>query len=734
MSALARWCFRHRWSVVLLWLVLLVSATSASSALGNRFANDFNLPDSDSARALKLLDKAFPNQNGETDTIVWHIREGSVRDAAPKERVERMLADLGKLPDVANVASPFAEGGATQISADGRTAYAPVTFSKSGEKLTAEQMKEFVATAKAAGQGTGLQVEAGGDAINLAEEEGGHTAELVGVVAAAVVLFLAFGSLFGMLLPLVTAIFGVGTAISVIGLLSHAITMADLSSILATLVGLGVGIDYALFVVTRHRKGLLQGLDPEEAAVRAVNTSGRAVVFAGGTVCVALLGMFTMRLKFLNGVAIGSALTVVLTVAASITLLPALLGILRMRVLSRRQRRRLAADGPVAAGTSGAAARWSALVQKRPWPLAVLALLVMAAISLPTLSLRLGSSDQGNNPDTTTTRKAYDLLADGFGPGFNGPLTIVAETPAAADHAALSTLVLKLKEVPGIAEVVAVPAAPDATVALVRVVPTTSPQAEETDELIDRLRSDVIPPVERGTTLRAHVGGQTALFKDFATVLEHRLPLFIGVIVALGFVLLLLAFRSLVVPLTAALMNLIAAAASFGLLVALFQWGWGGEAVAAGRAGPIESFLPMIMLSLLFGLSMDYQVFLVSRMHEEWVHSGDNARAVRVGLAETSRVINSAAVIMICVFSAFVLNGERQMAMFGIGLAGAVAMDAFVLRTVLVPALMHVLGRANWWLPAWLDRALPHVAVEPAEEPVSAAADQREPVGAGDRA
>lgn len=622
-----------------------------------------------------------------------------------------------------------------QISSDGRTAYAPVTFSKGGDKLTAEQMKEFVATARAAEQGAGLQVEAGGSAVNLAEDEGGHTSELVGVLAAAVVLFLAFGSLFGMLLPLVTAIFGVGTAVSVIGLLSHTMTVADLSSVLATLVGLGVGIDYALFVVTRHRKGLLLGLDPEEAAVRAVNTSGRAVIFAGGTVCVALLGMFTMRLTFLNGVALGSALTVVLTVVASITLLPALLGILGMRVLSRRQRRRLAADGPARTGAAGAAERWSALVQRRPWPLAALAVLLMAAISLPTLSLRLGSSDQGNNAEATTSRRAYDLLADGFGPGFNGPLTIVAETPAAGDHEALDSLVGRLREVPGVAEVAALPAKPDATVGVVRVVPTTSPQAEETDRLIDRLRADVIPPAERGTTLRAYVGGQTALFKDFATVLGHRLPLFIGVIVALGFVLLLLAFRSVVVPLTAAVMNLVAAAASFGLLVALFQWGWGGEAVAAGRAGPIEAFLPMIMLSLLFGLSMDYQVFLVSRMHEEWVQSGDNARAVRVGLAETSRVINSAAVIMICVFSAFVLTGERQMAMFGIGLAGAVAMDAFVLRTVLVPALMHVLGRANWWLPAWLDRWLPHVAVEPAEEPVlTAPEDRRQPVGAGDHA
>jgi RND superfamily putative drug exporter len=515
--------------------------------------------------------------------------------------------------------------------------------------------------------------------------------------------------------------------------LSHAIDLGDIAPTLASLVGLGVGIDYALFIVTRHRKGILRGLSPEEAAVKAVNTSGRAVLFAGGTVCIALLGMFAVGLTFLNGLAIGASLTVIVTVTASVTLLPAMLGVLGPRVLSRRQRRRLAQHGPESEEATGAAARWSGFVQRHPRVLAVVAVAVMAVIAIPTLSLRLGSSDQGNNQSTTTTRKAYDMLAAGFGPGFNGPLTILAEVPGgAADVKALDGLVADIRTQKGVAAVSAMPLQKGATVAVVQVVPTTSPQAVGTDDLIDRLRGEVIPAAEKGSTMQAYVGGQTAIFKDFAHVITGKLPLFIGVIIALGFVLLLLAFRSLVVPLTAAAMNLIAAAASFGLLVAAFQWGWGGDPLSAGRAGPIDSFIPVIMLSLLFGLSMDYQVFLVSRMHEEWVHTRDNARAVRVGLAETSRVINSAAVIMICVFGAFVLMGQRATAMFGVGLAGAVALDAFILRTVLVPSLMHLFGSSNWWLPGWLDKRLPHLAVEPADEDDSAEPPAKELVPSRD--
>ncbi|MBG0853009.1 MMPL family transporter [Streptomyces spinoverrucosus] len=703
---MARWCYRHRLVVLVLWVGALFGLGFTATTAGTDYANVFSLPNTDSKRAYDLMEKAFPESAGDTDTVVWKVDEGSVRDADVRSRIEPALAEIGRMDGVGEVSGPYAgERGAAQVSRDGRIAYAQITFTEQANAIPVELIEDVVDTARAA-ERDGLQVELGGQAIARTQEPPTGTAELVGIVAAAVVLFLAFGSLFAMLLPIVVAIFGVGTGMLSTMLLSHVTNVPDVAPLLGSLIGLGVGIDYALFIVTRHRRGILRGTKPEEAAVTALNTSGRAVLFAGGTVCIALAGMLVMNLRFLDGVVIATSLTVVFSILAAVTLLPALLGLLGMRVLSRRQRHRLAHAGPEPEEASGLAARWSSYVQRRPRAIAALALAVMVVLSLPVLSIRLGATDQGNHQATTTTRQAYDLLAEGFGPGFNGPLQVVVDGPAP------DSLVSRIESTEGVAQVAAVPPANDVTV--IQVVPTTSPQSEETDRLIDVLRDEVIP----ASGAEAHVGGVTAVFKDFASVTGDRLPYFIATIIALGFLLLLVAFRSLVVPLTAAVMNLIAAAASFGVLVAIFQWGWGTELLGIGKEGPITAFLPVIMLSLLFGLSMDYQVFLVSRMHEEWVHTKDNARAVRVGLAETSRVINCAALIMICVFSAFVLSGDMEGAMAGIGLAAAVALDAFILRTALVPAAMHLLGRANWWLPAGLEKRLPHLAVEPREEPV----------------
>ncbi|MFG1808920.1 MMPL family transporter [Streptomyces sp. NPDC049040] len=723
MAVLARWCFRHKWLVILLWVAALLGAGSAGRIAGDTYSNVFSLPNTESSKVIDLLDKAVHDQSGESDTVVWHVDSGSVRDASVRQRIAPMLEKVRHQKDVGKVVSPYDPAGAAQISKDGRTAYATVTYDVLGAELDKSQVHDLIDTAQGA-RADGLKVELGGNIIASVEEPPAGLSEFVGIAAAAVVLFLAFGSLFGMLTPIVTALFAIAISGSMITLLTHTMNVPDFAGQLAMLVGLGVGIDYALFIVTRHRKGILSGKSPEESAVTAVNTSGRAVLFAGGTVCIALLGMFTVGLPLLYGVAISAAMTVVVSVLAAITLLPAMLGVFGMRVLSRRQRRKFAATGPRTGDAVGAAMRWSTFVQRHPKSLAVVAVVVMATLAIPTLALRLGSSDQGNDQKSSTTRKAYDILADGFGPGFNGPLTILAEVPGGAgDKAALDSLVTTLGHTKGIAQAAAMPMQPNSTVALVRAVPTTSPQDKATTELINHLRDDVVPAAERGTTMKAYVGGPTATFKDFASVLGGKLPLFIGAIIALGFVLLLLAFRSVVVPLTAAVMNMVAAAASFGVLVATFQWAWGGSLLGATREGPIDAFLPVIMLALLFGLSMDYQVFLVSRMHEEWVHTKDSARAVRVGLAETSRVINSAAVIMICVFGAFALSGVRVLGMFGIGLAGAVALDAFILRTVLVPSLMHMFGKANWWLPAWLDKRLPHMAVEPAEDEPAAPKD-----------
>jgi RND superfamily putative drug exporter len=713
MSTLARWCRRHRLLVVVSWLVLLIGLGAASKSA---YKDSFSLPNTDSTRALNLLTAAFPAQAGESDTVVWHVSSGSVRDAAVQERMTQTLQKISHLPEVGTVVGPYDAGGAARISADGKTAYATVDFTQNAQKLAKADVQKVVDTAHAAAT-SGLEVEMGGNAVQQTEQTPTSSSELIGVLAAAVVLFVAFGSFFAMLMPILTAVAGVGSSIFVVGLLSHLITIASLAPTLGALIGLGVGIDYALFIVTRFRRGLQTGMSVEDALVTAVNTSGRAVLFAGATVCIALLGMLVLGISFLNGVAIGASVTVVFTVFAAVTLLPALLALLGDRVLGRRQRRRLRAGEILIDPTKrGVWARWADTVQRRPKVLAAAALLIMLGLSIPTLSLRLGSSDQGNDPASTTTRKAYDLLAEGFGPGFNGPLTLVAEAPTAADQAAFTSLAGRIKGLDGVAAVAAAPIKAGGTVGIMTVTPTTSPESKETSQLIDRLRADAIPKAEAGTTLKVYVGGSTAIFKDFSAVLSAKLPLFITVIVGLGFLLLVFAFRSLLVPATAAVMNLLAAAASFGVVVAFFQWGWGSDPLGLGKAGPIEAFIPVMMLSILFGLSMDYQVFLVSRMNEEWVHTRDNARAVRVGQVETSRVITSAATIMICVFLAFALGGERTIGEFGIGLSAAVLLDAFLLRTVLVPAAMHLFGDANWWLPGWLDRRLPHLAIEPPEE------------------
>ncbi|MFE4330108.1 MMPL family transporter [Streptomyces sp. NPDC056831] len=714
MAAIARWCVRHRLIAVLIWLFALGGAATAAGFAGSAYSNDYDVPGTESGRAAELLRSGFTDLGGDTDTIVWHTTDSTVRAADVRQTMTRTLHAVEELPGVGAVTGPYGASGAGQISEDGHTAYATITFDRQSDDIPVQQARAVVDTAKAAA-GDHLQVELGGSAVALTEAPSAHFSEAIGVVVAAVVLFLAFGSLAASMLPIATALVSVGTAYAGIVLLGHVMTVADFAPMLGMLIGLGVGIDYALFIVTRHRRGLRRGMTVAEAAQNAVATTGRSVVFAGATVCMALLGMLILRLGFLNGVAIAASLTVVLTVAASVTLLPALLSFIGMRALSRRERRRLAERGPQPELPTGFAARWSAFVERRPKLLGAFAAVVMLVLALPTFSLHLGTSDQGNNPSSSTTRQAYDLLAEGFGPGVNGPLTIAAQLDGADDRLAMDGLPDVLRATDGVASVGPVTYNNSGSAAFITVVPNSSPQSRETSALVGRLRTDVLPQAEANTSLRAHVGGVTAGYDDFARIIIGKLPLFIGVVIGLGCLLLLLAFRSIGIPLKAAAMNVAAVASSFGVVVAIFQWGWGSELLGLGSSGPIEPFLPVIMVSVLFGLSMDYQVFLVGRMYEEWLETGDNRRAVRVGLAETSRVINSAAVIMISVFLAFVLSGDRVIAMFGIALAAAVALDAFVLRTLLVPALMHLLGGANWWLPRWLDRRLPRISIEPPE-------------------
>ncbi len=719
MAGLARWCYRHRVIVLVAWLVVLVSVIGIERAVGSSYTDSFSLPGTESSRGLQLLRSELPQQSGDSGTIVWHTPDASVNDPAVKARIQSMLEQVAAAPSVASVNSPYDSTGAGQISQDAKTAYATVTFAGRASSLPKEDVLHVVDLVRDA-RAPGLQVEVGGHAIEHATEGSLSSSMVVGLIAAAVIILVAFGSFFGMLLPLITAGVALGMTMFGIELVSHAVAINSVAPTMAIVIGLGVGIDYALFIVTRYRHGLKMGMQPEGAAVESLNTAGRAVLVAGGTVCIALLGLLVLRMSLLDGLAYSTVFAVALTMATAITLLPALLGFMGPRVLSRRERARLAKRGPQEGHGGGFWPRLGGFVSRRPVILAVSASILMLVLASPFLSLRLGLSDAGNDPASSTTRKAYDLMAQGFGPGFNGPLLLVAQLGSAADTAALERLTQALEGEDGVAAVVPSPTRPGAKVAIVQLIPTTSSQDARTDGLITRLRSDVIPAAGKGSDLEVLVSGGPAIAHDFAAAVTSKLPLFVGVIVALGFLLLFVAFRSFVVPATAALMNLLAAAAAFGVVIAFFQFGWGSDRLGLGRAGPVEAFLPVIMLAVLFGLSMDYQVFLVSRIHEEWVHTHDNRRSVIAGQAATGRVITAAAAIMICVFVAFVLGGQRVIAEFGVGLAAAVLLDAFVLRTFLVPSLMHLFGRANWWLPRSVDRRLPHLAVEPAPNPSEA--------------
>jgi RND superfamily putative drug exporter len=710
MKSLARFCVRRRWMVLGAWIALFVGINIASFSIGSDYSNTFSFPGTNSVHALQLLQSNFKSNSGDVDHIVFDDTSGTL--SGHEHSINAMLAKVSKLPEVAVVASPFTD--ALQMSKNGKIAYATVNFFKQAQYLKKSDVQAVVNEAETL-RSSSLQVNFGGGAFGNLTAPTGSPDEGVGLIATAVVLFLAFGSLFAMLLPLGVALFAIGIATGATTLLSHGLSIAQFAPILGSLIGLGVGIDYALFIVTRSRQNLKQGMSVEDSIITAIDTSGRAVLFAGATVCVALLGMLILGFSFLVGLGVAAALTVFITMMASLTLLPALLAFQKMRVLSRKERRKLAGTGPEATTVQGGWQRWANFVGRRPRTLSAIAILAIAVLTIPLLSLHLGLSDQSSDPSGSTTRLAYDEIAQGFGAGFNGPLLLVGSINDHADQVAMQKLDLSIQGKPGIKSVSPVVFSPNGKVSLITVIATTSPQDLKTSQLISTLRNTYIPDATAKSNTEVFVGGQTALSNDFSNVLDGKIPLFIAVIVILGCLLLMVAFRSILIPLTAAVMNLLAMGASFGLVVAVFQWGWGSSIIGSGT-GPVESFLPIIMIAILFGLSMDYQVFLVSRMHEEWVNTGDNELAVTHGQANTGRVISAAALVMICVFLAFAVGGERIIAEFGIGLGGAVLLDAFFLRTILVPSLMHFFGKANWWMPKWLERIVPHFAVEAREE------------------
>ncbi len=715
MRTLAAWCFRHRRLVLLFWIVALVVASLLSKAIGTDYSNSFTLPNTESTRALTILESAAPKVSGDIESVVFKTSVGTVHDQSVEQPITAMLQKLAALPDVSSIISPYSDLGAHQVSKDGTIAYAKVVFSVQAGSVSTAQAQRFVNTAKSADSATLTVAVAGQVAEKSLPQTIGGTGP--GLLLAALVLLLVFGSLFAMALPLLSAVLSLGTAIGVIGLLSNVLKMPEFSTQLVLLIGLGVGIDYALFIVTRHRQGLIAGSNVEDAVVNAVDTSGRAVLFAGIIVCIALLGMFALGVSFLYGLAVGAAIGVAFTMLAALTLLPAMLGFIGPKVLSRRQRKRLAADGPriVGTGNKGFWPKWAKFESERPLVAALGALVIVVLVALPFFSMRLGTSDQGNDPTGTTTRIAYDMLATGFGPGYNGPLEVVVVSHDGAQPADVAQLAAALAAHPGVAYVgqpVQLPPKDGTTVTLLNVYPTTAPQDAATTDLIDSLRSEAIPTAIHGTDLTVLVGGNTAIFVDFTRVLSSKLPLFIGLVVGLSFLLLAVVFRSLVIPLTAAVMNLLSIGAGFGILVTVFQRGTLGGLFGVNRPGPIEPWLPVMLFAILFGLSMDYEVFLISRIHEEWLRTGDNRTAVRNGLAATGKTITAAALIMILIFGAFILGGERVIKEFGLGLAAGIFMDAVLIRMAIVPALMFMFGKANWWFPPWLDRHLPRAHID----------------------
>jgi RND superfamily putative drug exporter len=760
MLKLARWSTTHRRYVVIGWIALIVAVGAFAQSAGTEYSNNFTLPNSDAQRAADLLQKSFPAQAGDRDQIVFSVSSGTVLNPAVRQRMSAMFAEVAQLPHVSEVISPYAGPSAGKaISASRQIAFATVVFDEKANLLPTSAPKRVVEVARAA-ERPGLQVELGGQAIEATEQPGFGLSTAVGLMAAIVVLLLTFGSLLAMGLPIVTALFGLGTGLSLIALFTHVVDTPNFSSELAAMIGLGVGIDYSLFILTRFREAYA-GPGPthgrvQESVVEAMDTAGRAVLFAGTTVVIALLGMMLLGVDFLYGVAISASIGVLLVMLSALTLLPALLSFnflgTRLARPSRRARRRarravatgledaavggngtatgngggvVDVNGTAASNTldtnaggrvpapagGGAWLRWSEFVQRRPRTIALAATLVMLLIAAPATALRLGSSDASNDPVHTTTYRAYRLLAEGFGEGFNGPLQVVVRLPHRDDAVALQEVRRALATAPGVVSVTPPRLSPTGEVATFSVYPNSSPQAYATTVLVRDLREHVIPPVAARTGAIAYVGGVTAGAVDFATVLGHKLPLFIGVVVLLSALLLMVVFRSLVIPLQAAFMNLLSIGAALGVIVAIFQWGW-LPGLLGVSPGPIESFIPVMLFAIVFGLSMDYEVFLVSRIHEQWTRTHDNRRAVGEGLALTGRVVTAAAAIMVCVFLSFMLGEDRVIKEFGLSLASAVFLDAVIVRCMLLPAVLNLIGERTWRIPAWLDRLLPRVNIE----------------------
>ncbi|MBI5311135.1 MAG: MMPL family transporter [Actinobacteria bacterium] len=788
MKNFAAWIARHRKLVVFAWIGILIGTGILAGAIGSDFNEDFKPPKSDSQQAYDMLAKNYPAQSGDTGQLVFRSERG-VKDPETQQRIEDALAKIEKVKGIGTTISPYSPAGAQQVSPDGKTAFATINWKEFITQTTLDTQVDPVIEIIEDTRTDGLRVEGGGGPFQFAQQSESGGAEVVGVAVAMVVLFIMFGTFLAMGMPIVTALIAVSTSMSLIAVLSNLINTAEFATFLSIMIGLGVGIDYALFVVTRFRQNMRHGIEPTEAVVLSMDTAGRAVLFAGVTVMIALLGLFLVGMNFLYGPALAASMTVLVTMIASLTLLPALLVIAGPRVnypffptLIGAIKRNYGkfGNGHVISGIvsipllivqavllplsflfyglviwlpqsvlrlvripvphrshaqidEGENAhprwhKWSSWVQQRPWPVAIATTAVLIVLSIPAFSMNLGVADSGTDPKEMTSRQAYDLLAAGFGAGFNGPMQVVIDSSAGKQK--IKEVTGQLDADPGVATVLPATTSPNGEIYLITIFPTTSPQSTLTNDLVHRIRDDLAPLNEAGH--KAHVAGITAVFDDFSTLITKKLPIFIGAVVLLSALLLMAVFRSIAIPLKAIAMNLLGILAAFGVTVAIFQWGWGASFVGVDSTAPIIAFLPVMMFAIVFGLSMDYEVFLMSRVHEEWERTKDADEAVIEGVSATGGTITAAAIIMVSLFASFaVLSNDLTTKLFGVSLATTIFLDAFIIRSALVPAVMAILGDKAWWMPGWLDRVLPRVHVEPVAHDEVPATQSPAPAEAG---
>jgi RND superfamily putative drug exporter len=696
LARLARLAYRRRRLMVASWVAALVAVIAVAPMVAGDFSQDYAVPGSDSREARELIAERFDEVSSESVDVVWEADAGA-RSPAVREEMNGFLAEATQLEGITRASPP-------EISEDGTIAVSRLQLDRPGSEVPVETGERLIEMADEHRSGS-LEIGLGGPPIMNAE--GGPGPETTGLIAALAVLLVVFGSLVAAGLPLVVALFGLGISTPIIGVLAGLVVVPEWVTAVSGLIGIGVGIDYALLVLTRFRAALAAGASKEDAVGEAVTTAGRSVLIAGGTVIISLLGLFAVGLEYMNGVALSASLAVLVVMLASVTLLPALLGMagqrvnrLRLPLLGRRAERAAGVRGPLAL-------RWSRVVQRRPWAAIGAGTAVLLLLAAPTLGLTLGFPDAGNNRAGEPTRIAYDLTAKGFGEGANGPLAVVAELPYPAAAGDLEDTVREIRTLPNVASVSEPQLNQSGDTAVFTVTPTGSPQDDSTERLVHDVREEAFP----GET---HVGGTAALAIDQSEHIAGRLPLFVAGVVGLSFLLLVAAFRAPLIAVKAGVMNLLSVGAAFGMIALFAQGGFFGELIGIDREVPIAPFIPVMMFAILFGLSMDYEVFLLSRVREEYLKLGNTSKAVTEGLARTARVITAAAAIMVVVFLAFVVSPEPFLRLLGVGMATAILVDATVVRMVLVPAVMEVLGRANWWIPNWLDRLVPRLDHEPA--------------------